>query len=114
MRVLTVDEIPRSTVAAWQLELAVYAERRTRQGGDTDIAACSRTARAELWRYHDPGHPDDGTWSFQLIDRPWPTPVGEAPSPQWLQGIGALESFATWRECFDAAFAAVRVARGCA
>jgi hypothetical protein len=114
VRVLTVDEIRRSTLIAWRLELDTRAQRRAQLGDEDDVVACSRTARAELYRYNDPGHPEHGTWSFQLIDRPWPSPLVEDRSPEWLQHADALTPFPTWRACFDAAVAAVRWARGCA
>ena len=27
--------------------------------------------RAEIYQYRDPGHPAHGTWTFQIVARPW-------------------------------------------
>lgn len=115
MRVLTIDEITRATPAAWQLERAVYAERMTWQGGRSDVVACSRTAVATIYRYSYPGDEADGKWLFSVEERRHrPADLTGVSYPSGLIAAADEVDFDTWRECFDAAFRAVRELRGCA
>ena len=68
-------------------------------------------ARAEVWRYDDPGHPEQGTWSFQVIDRPWTQPMPDPAVSHILDVPGDQVAYPTWQAAFEAARGAVLAAR---
>jgi hypothetical protein len=68
-------------------------------------------AKAEIWRYDDAGHPEHGTWSWQLIDRPWGEPMPNERDGHLVDLPASDIPYPTWRSAFDAAFHAVTIAR---
>jgi hypothetical protein len=107
--VLTVDEIPRSTIAAWMLYLHWSAGVRETNLRYLDVVAGSRTAFAEVYRYPaDDGGPQ--TWNFSVDERR----RRDVEDYAWtLRAPGDDVDYPTWRSCFDAAVAAVLELRGC-